>query len=542
MSKDVVIAGVIVAACLGLVTVAFVVPRHKSKPSDTTSDTSIAANDTAPTDPNATDPSSLSLPPSIDNGSPLANNNATNPFATNPTTPGGTHAPSNPFAPVGPPLGNPNARPGASPTPSPFTTSPNFPVTTPPPLTIPEPTPVSTPTEAKTHVVASGETLGEISMKHYGTSKNWKKIAEANKVDPSDLKVGQKLTIPVLDKPAAPAAPAAEPVLASGERTYKVRKDDSYYTIAKRELGSASRWKEIEKLNSIPAEELRVGQTIKLPAKDSGAPSATPVAPGDAAPAASDGKTHVVAAGETLSDISKKYFGTTTKWKEIVKVNPGLDPEGMKVGQKIRLPDLPGAPAPTTGAAPAAGGGDSSGGMGEYTVKAGDTLETIAQSQLGSKTAWKKLVDANPGLDARKMRIGQKLKIPGKAPTTDAAPTAPPASNNGFGNSTGFGGGNGLGPSPTIPGGANYPAPGGYPAPAPGGAPAPNPFGAPAPGPGSTYPTPGGSSLPAPGGLPSGQPTGSTGFGGSDGFGGGNGSASSFGTPAPARPGSALTP
>ena len=41
MSKDVVIAGVIVAACLGLVTVAFVVPRHK-KSSDTTSDTTIA--------------------------------------------------------------------------------------------------------------------------------------------------------------------------------------------------------------------------------------------------------------------------------------------------------------------------------------------------------------------------------------------------------------------------------------------------------------------------------------------------------------------
>ena len=31
MSKDVVIAGVIVAACLGLVTVAFVVPKQKAK-------------------------------------------------------------------------------------------------------------------------------------------------------------------------------------------------------------------------------------------------------------------------------------------------------------------------------------------------------------------------------------------------------------------------------------------------------------------------------------------------------------------------------
>ena len=290
MSKDVVIAGVIVAACLGLVTFAFVVPKHKSKSTDSVSDTSVATNDPVPTDPNATDPNSLSaLPPSLDGGTPLANNNATNPFATNSTpganpgstpnpfapvtTPGNATPPNNPFAPTGTPLG----RPGATFTPSPFNTSPNFPVTTPPPVAIPEPTPVSTPTEAKTHTVASGETLGEISMKHYGTSKNWKKIAEANKVDPSDLKVGQKLTIPVLDKPVAPAVTSTDPVLTSGERIYKVRKDDSYYTIAKRELGSASRWKEIEKLNNIPAEELRVGQSIKLPAKESGAPATTAI-------------------------------------------------------------------------------------------------------------------------------------------------------------------------------------------------------------------------------------------------------------------------
>ena len=514
------------------------------------SDPTNAAADPAPTDPNATDPNSLSaLPPTIDSGSPLASNHTTNPFA--PVTTPGTNPNSNPFAPAGQPLGQPPSRPGSI---SPFNPSPTFPVTTPPPaLTLPEPAPVSAPTEAKTHTVASGETLGEISMKHYGTSKNWKKIAEVNKVDPSDLKVGQKLTIPVLDKPVAPTATANDPVLASGERTYKVRKDDSYYTIAKRELGSASRWKEIEKLNNVPAEELRVGQTIKLPTKDSAAPAGNPAAtPGDTA-AHVDGKVHVVAAGETLSDISKKYFGTTTKWKEIVKVNPGLDPEGMKVGQKIKLPDLPSvtgaAPASTSGA-PALGGDVS---MGEYTVKAGDTLESIAQSQLGAKTAWKKLVDANPGLDARKMRIGQKLKIPGKAAPA-AEPTPAPAPGAGFG--TGFGGngggngggsgfgGNGLGPS-TVPGGSTYPAPGGYPAPAPAGVPGSNPFGAPAPGPGSAYPAPGGSALPAPGGLPSHQPTGgtSTGFGGGDGFGGGGSSTSSFGAPAPLpKPAGALTP
>lgn len=51
--------------------------------------------------------------------------------------------------------------------------------------------------EAKTYVVSSGDTLGKISQKVYGTTAKWKKIAEHNGItNPKLLKVGMTLRIP----------------------------------------------------------------------------------------------------------------------------------------------------------------------------------------------------------------------------------------------------------------------------------------------------------------------------------------------------------
>lgn len=463
MSKDVVIAGVIVAACLGLVTVAFVVPKQKTDTPE------LAQNDPV------TPPAPVDQP-----SSPFDNPGSFTPIPE----------PTNPFD-------RPNTQypPVTPPTTRPFDT---FPPAV-QPLTPVEPPP-STPvvSEAKSHVVATGETLGEISQKHYGTAKNWKKIAEANKVDPSELKVGQKLVIPAIE-PAVATTPTT-PDLAGGERSYTIQKNDSYYSIAKRELGNASRWKELEKLNGIASEDLRVGKVIKLPAK---AAAVDPLAPGPEALSSSDPNVHVVKSGETLSDISKMRYGTTTKWKEIVKANPGIDPEGLKVGQKLKLPEIAGTtPAPVGPSAPADNPAAT------YTVKAGEYLEDIALSQLGSRGAWKKIVDANPGIDPRRLRVGQKLVIPGKsapAPAPEPAPAPAPApfgsqpsgfdtqpggfgsQPGGFGSQpSGFGSQpSGFGTQPssgfgTPPaGGSSYPAPTGTPPAAPGSAPADNPFGLP---------------------------------------------------------------
>lgn len=51
--------------------------------------------------------------------------------------------------------------------------------------------------EEKTYVVASGDTLGKISQKVYGTTGKWKQIAEHNGItNPKLLKVGMTLRIP----------------------------------------------------------------------------------------------------------------------------------------------------------------------------------------------------------------------------------------------------------------------------------------------------------------------------------------------------------
>jgi nucleoid-associated protein YgaU len=53
----------------------------------------------------------------------------------------------------------------------------------------------------------------------------------------------------------------------------------------------------------------------------------------------------------------------------------------------------------------------------EYTVKSGDTLEGIARAQLGDGQKWHAIVDLNPGLDPKALKVGQKIKLPaGGAP------------------------------------------------------------------------------------------------------------------------------
>ncbi len=51
----------------------------------------------------------------------------------------------------------------------------------------------------KTYVVQSGDTLGKISSKLFGTTTKWKKIAEANQItNPKHLRVGMTLNVPEL--------------------------------------------------------------------------------------------------------------------------------------------------------------------------------------------------------------------------------------------------------------------------------------------------------------------------------------------------------
>ena len=156
-------------------------------------------------------------------------------------------------------------------------------------------------------------------------------------------------------------------------------------------------------------------------------PAATePSAPATAA------TVHTVKRGEYLSSISKKY---NVKMSAIVAANPGLNPDRVRIGQKLNIPGtsapksdvmLAAAPAPAAGVAPEAANTSApvkvksaftpyTGPTKEYVVKSGDSLGKIA---FASGITIRALKELN-GLTKDIVRVGQKLKIPAEKVSAD---------------------------------------------------------------------------------------------------------------------------
>jgi len=144
-------------------------------------------------------------------------------------------------------------------------------------------------------------------------------------------------------------------------------------------------------------------------------------------PAVAQTTPYTVQRGDTLTGIAQQYG---LRWQDVAAVNPGLNPNQLRVNQTIYLPGLvdvskkaapaprPLAPAPTGVAAiaPAVVADNV------YVVKSGDTLSQIAQRH-GVKTA--DLKAAN-NLKSDVIRVNQKLTLPAGA-KKDGATVKPPA-------------------------------------------------------------------------------------------------------------------
>ena len=156
------------------------------------------------------------------------------------------------------------------------------------PVAASKPQPTGSPVDSKselakaavdTHRVQPGDSLASLAQTYYGNAKYAKFLAESNPgiTDPAKLALGQTVKIPPLpadiDSKLANAAPAKtttpEKTTAGGKRTYKVKSGDSFYRIAKDQLGNAERWKELLALNKTLVHgdptALQPGQTLVLP-------------------------------------------------------------------------------------------------------------------------------------------------------------------------------------------------------------------------------------------------------------------------------------
>ncbi|MHC5719721.1 MAG: LysM peptidoglycan-binding domain-containing protein [Nostoc sp.] len=48
----------------------------------------------------------------------------------------------------------------------------------------------------------------------------------------------------------------------------------------------------------------------------------------------------------------------------------------------------------------------------DHTIGAGDTFYELAKAYYGDGNQWQRIADANPGVDANNLQIGQTIHIP----------------------------------------------------------------------------------------------------------------------------------
>lgn len=212
-------------------------------------------------------------------------------------------------------------------------------------------------------------------------------------------------TLPAALRPMAPSVPDS----------YTVVRGDTISAIARRfNLDTTA----VLQLNKLSATTLIYpGQTIKL----KGTAAAAPAQPAPPAPSAPSSATvYTVVSGDTLGAIAAKHGVTLSN---IFSWN-GLNGSSIIYpGQKIKVsggsaPSAPAAPAPAPTPAPLAG-------TGSYTIKAGDTLSSIASRHGVSLAA---LMAANNNVTATTVIYpGQKLTIPGAGvqPVGETKPLVP---------------------------------------------------------------------------------------------------------------------
>jgi phage tail protein X len=155
-----------------------------------------------------------------------------------------------------------------------------------------------------------------------------------------------------------------------------------------------------------------------VPDRDRGGTDDLHAATGDAWPDSTP-KRYRIREGDSLWVLVVKKWGLKESFVEaLLRANPGLDPARLRVGAELVVPD------PAAIGATRVARGDEAGARGAsepksagsrlvpYEVQEGDTLESVAKRYLGKTWYFPRIVEANPGLDPNRLRVGQTILVP----------------------------------------------------------------------------------------------------------------------------------
>lgn len=130
------------------------------------------------------------------------------------------------------------------------------------------------------------------------------------------------------------AAPAPKKVI------YKVQDGDTLDGIARAKLGKASLWPEIQKLNpDVKPDRLKPGQELVLPSSEALAAKTRKPALDQPLPIAADGtRMYLVKKGDNFERIAQNELGSARRTKEVLELNPDVEPTRLRLGMSIKLP------------------------------------------------------------------------------------------------------------------------------------------------------------------------------------------------------------
>lgn len=190
------------------------------------------------------------------------------------------------------------------------------------------------------------------------------------------------------------------------------------------------------------AQEQRIAQA---PEDHQGAPIETPPSrpiPFSTSPAPTE-RVHIVRSGEVFGSIVEKMCGGRRFNGQVLALNPGLNPDRIRVGQRILLPArsvsleterrtaATSSPQVAQVEATHEPTSQSSGrvrSLNVYVVESGDMLSRIISANCPPGVKLDDVVALNGGMDPNRIFVGQELRLPRSATRSAAPPSSKRAS------------------------------------------------------------------------------------------------------------------